>query len=154
MEGYRMHPKAKKQFLLVHAVILILCLLFPLYKWLTGEVFPALSGCLLHDLFFLYCPMCGGTRAFEAIFRFDFLGAFACNSLVVFLIAVFLILDGIALYRLLKGREQVWCVPVWLWVLLGVSLVAYGVLRNYLMIAHGIDPLGDLGFFWRAIANK
>lgn len=149
-----MHPKAKKQFLWVHACVLILILSFPLYRWLTGELLPSLGGCILHDLLFLYCPMCGGTRAVEALLHLDLIGALASNALVPILLAVFLIIDGIALGRLLRGKEKIYRIPVWLWIVLGVSLVLYGVLRNYLMIAHGWDPTGDLGFFWQAIAKK
>ena len=35
--------------------------------------------------------------------------------------------------------------------LVAVVLVAYFILRNLLMIFFGIDPTGDLGFFWDAM---
>ena len=149
-----MHPKAKKQFLLVHVGILLLVLLFPLYRYLATEVLDFASGCVLHDLLLLYCPMCGGTRAMQALLSFDLVGAFSYNALFIFLVAVFLVLDVIALIRLLRGKERIWCTPTWFWVSLTVLLIGYGVLRNYLMIAHGIDPVGDLGFFWNAITKK
>jgi hypothetical protein len=41
--------------------------------------------------------------------------------------------------------------PTWCWIAACVALVAYFILRNLLMIVFGIDPTGDLVYFWDAM---
>ena len=144
-----MHSGAKKQFLWLHAGLLAAALLFPLYVRLARSLSGlTASGCFLHDRLFLYCPLCGGTRAVEALLRLQFAEAFSYNPLVVVGIVIFLVLDVIALIRLFRGKENLYPIPGWAWVAGAVLLVCYGVLRNYLMIRHGYDPTGDLVRFW------
>ena len=61
-------------FLTLHGVVLLAALFMPLYikvaNWLGG----VFGGCILHR-FFIYCPLCGGTRAIAALTRFRFLEA-------------------------------------------------------------------------------
>lgn len=145
--------KAWQYYLLIHAGLLVLVLLFPLYRRVLALLPSAFGGCLVHDLFFLYCPLCGGTRAVSAILRLDFAAAFAHNALVVILILLILVLDLWVLIRLLRGNTARLRLPKRSWIVLLVILLAYAVLRNYLMIAHGIDPVGDLGAFWKVFKN-
>ena len=145
-----MNPKAKKQFLWIHAGLLAAAVVFPLYVRLARALsgFTA-SGCFLHDRLFLYCPLCGGTRAVEAMLQLQPGRAFSYNPLVVIGVCVLLALDVIALVRLLRGNENLYPIPGWAWITAAVVLVCYGVLRNYLMIRYGYDPTGDLVRFWK-----
>lgn len=145
------HKKSGKIYLLVHAGLLVLILLFPLYRLIASWMPASLTGCLIHDRFFLYCPLCGGTRAVSAILRLDFAAAFANNAFVVLLFFFALALDVWALIRLLRGHTNLLPLPSWVWIVLVVVMLSYAVLRNYLMISHGIDPVGDLGPIWKAL---
>lgn len=138
-------------FLLGHVAVILGVCLIPVYRLLIDLLPSHLSGCALHDYLFLYCPACGGTRAVEALLRLDLLAALRWNPYVTVSALVVLVLDGIAWVRYARGRTPLLRVPTWCWIALAASLVAYFVLRNYLMIAHGIDPTGDLGAFWAAV---
>ena len=137
-------------FLTLHGVALLAALFMPLYikvaNWLGG----VFGGCLMHR-FFIYCPLCGGTRAIAALTRFQFLEAWNYNALVVLLSAVVLGLDVWAWIRYLQKKEPLIILPRWSWITACVLLVAYFILRNVLMIFFGIDPTGDLVYFWDAI---
>ena len=132
-------------------LLLLLLLLFPLYRAVVSHLTPLVSGCVIHDRLFVYCPLCGGTRALTALLRFDLLAAFRFNFFVAFTAVLAVVLDLIALIRLLRGKERLLILPNWGWVALALFMIVYAVLRNYLMIAHGIDPVGDLGIFWNAL---
>ncbi len=145
-----MDRKARNRFLWIHALVLVAALSFPLYRWLIDAIPPIFTGCFLHDYLFLYCPMCGGTRALEELLRLHFFEAAKYNLFVVLLCLTVLVIDVRALVRLLRGEKRLYAVSGKAWVIFAVCLVLYFVLRNYLMIAHGLDPVGDLGAFWRA----
>ena len=140
------HP----QFLMLHAAALIGALILPLYmkvaSWLSG----IFGGCIMHR-FFIYCPMCGGTRAVAALVRFDFLAAWNYNAFVVLLAFVVLALDVWAWVRYAQKKEPLIVLPKWIWIVLAVALLIFFILRNVLMIFFGIDPTGDLVYFWDAI---
>ena len=53
-------------------------------KWITGQGFP----CLFHLLTGLYCPGCGGTRAFLALLRGDLSLSLSYHPLVAYMAAV------------------------------------------------------------------
>ena len=143
--------KAGKIYLLVHIALLAAMLVFPLYRAVAKSVSSVVMGCLIHDRLFLYCPLCGGTRAVSALLRLEIAEAFSYNAFVVLLVFFALVLDVWAFVRLWRGHSNLVPLAGWVWIVLAVLLILYGVLRNYLMIAHGIDPVGDLGIFWNAL---
>ncbi len=146
-----MNRKAAKQYVLLHVILAAAALLFPVYVRLAEGISAGLPTCFLHDFLFLYCPLCGGTRAVSALLRFDFPAALRYNAFVVALIAAALIYDAVALVRLLRGKERLWRVPGWLWIAAVAVMVVFGIVRNVLMIGWGIDPLGDLSIIWNRI---
>ena len=107
-----------------------------------------LSGCWVHDLLFLYCPLCGGTRAAGALARLDVLNAFRYNAAVVIFLLVLLIWDVVAFVRMLRGKTRWWSFPRGFWLFMVGLFVGYTILRNLLMIFWAIDPVGDLAAFW------
>lgn len=146
-----MNRKAMKNFLLIHAGLIAGAALFPLYLFFVEKMPDAFSGCLLHDFFFVYCPLCGGTRAVKALLRFRFAEAFRYNALVTLAVPALLALDVWALVRIFRGKEHALPMPRWSWIVATVLLVGYGILRNVLMIVWGMDPVGDLGRFWEVL---
>lgn len=141
----------RRIFLICHGVLLLGVILFPLYRYLTDLLPRFLTGCVIHDRLFLYCPVCGGTRAVEALLRLDLFSAFRLNAFVTVCALTALVLDGMAWARFVQKKSPLFRISPWFWVVMAVALVLYTVLRNLLMIVWGIDPTGDLGAFWRAI---
>ena len=135
-------------YLVIHAFLLVGVLLFPLYRTLADELTRYVPGCFVHDLCFLYCPLCGGTRAVAALLRLEFTEALRCNAFVVMAVLSVVVMDVVALVRLIRKKERLLPLPSWSWIPYVALLLLYAVLRNYLMIAHGYDPTGDLGFIW------
>ena len=137
-------------FLALHGAAILGALLLPLYmkvaSWLSG----IFGGCLMHR-FFIYCPLCGGTRAVAALIRLDLVAAWNYNALVVILAVIALGLDVWAWVRYFQKKEPLIILPKWSWIAFCTVLVAYFILRNALMIFFGIDPTGDLVYFWDAI---
>ena len=143
-----MNRKAAKHFLILHGIAAGAALLFPLYMWIAKLLSAVFPGCAMHDFLFLYCPLCGGTRAVSHLLHFEFVAAVRANAFVVFAAAVALVFYILAWVRLFKGRERLFRIPGWLWVGLVVLMFLFGVLRNVLMVKWGIDPLGDLAAVW------
>ena len=138
-----------KRYVWLHVGALAVAMLFPLYEWITSRLsLPFLRGCFLHDYLHVYCAFCGGTRSVGAFLRFDFAAMLQYNALVPLLLLALIAVDVIALMRLLRGEEKLFDLPRWCWIAGIVALIGYAILRNYLMIAHGYDPVGDLGAFW------
>ena len=133
-----------------HGAAILGVLLFPLYVKITSYLGGIFGDCLMHR-FFIYCPLCGGTRALAALLRFDLVTAWNCNAFVVILAFVAIGIDVWAWVRYFQKKEPLVILPNWTWIVFCASLVFYLILRNVLMIFFGIDPTGDLGFFWEAI---
>ena len=143
-----MNRESRNRFLRWQMILGLSIALFPVYRWLLSLVNAEKLGCFLHDRLFLYCPLCGGTRAVGELLRLNFVGALRANALVVLLIVCLLVADTVALVRLLRGHERLLPLPNRSWIFLLVLLLGFAVLRNWLMIAYGIDPTGDLGWIW------
>ena len=134
-----------------HAAAVVGCLLFPLYKMISSMIPRVFSGCFLHDYLWIYCPLCGGTRAVSALLAGKIVEAIACNALVVLAMIVGLALYVTAWCRLFLGKERLLYFPKGFWVTTVIVLAVFGILRNVLMIGFSIDPLGDLGWLWNHI---
>ncbi len=141
----------RRIFLICHGVILLGVALFPLYRYLTDRLPPLLTGCVIYDRLFLYCPVCGGTRAVEALLRFDLISALCLNAFVTVCIFTALVLDCMAWGRFVQKKSPLFRISPWFWIVMAGTLILYTVLRNLLMVVWGMDPTGDLGAFWRAI---
>lgn len=141
----KLNAKALKRLIILHGAMAALALLMLAYKWaseVSAKALFRLPYCLTHELFHLYCPLCGGTRAVAALLRLDIVSALRYNPLVVAFALGLVIYDAVALVRVFGGGGLPRVKINWLAVTLAV--VGYSALRNILMIAFGIDPLGEL----------
>ncbi len=141
---------ARRLFLIAHTILALGILLFPLYRWIMEQLPIGLSGCFLHDRFFLYCSVCGGTRAIEAMLSARPLEALGYNAYVTVAVLVALVLDVIAWIRFFKHERSLFRIHPAFWIVMAVLLIVYTILRNVLMIFCGIDPMNDLVRFWNA----
>lgn len=116
-----------KQQLLVLGLVAAFCVIYLIF----GGVFGIYIPCIFHEITHLYCPGCGTTRMLVAILTGDFYQAFRYNPLVFVLLpfAIIYLIDY--LISKVKGRNSLLArTPNWVWVLVIIVLVIYGVMRN------------------------
>lgn len=143
-----MKPNARfRAFLWVHFGLLAAALLFFGYAFFAKRFLPArFFHCLMHDVFRLYCPFCGGTRAARALAAFHVSEALALCPTVICLVPLVLLLDLRAFLILCRGSDRT-LLPRLAVTLLLAFLLAGTALRNVMML-YGHDPTGELAAFW------
>ncbi|QUO21582.1 DUF2752 domain-containing protein [Clostridiaceae bacterium Marseille-Q4143] len=100
--------------------------------------------CYIHAHYHLYCPGCGGTRAVMALLHGNLFQAIKYNALVVFFLMDILIgcLLRICLnnndnrYKYFR-RQRIYSTIIF------VGCVLWMAFRDYLLLVHGIDFIGD-----------
>ena len=108
-----------------------------------------LSGCPMHDLWHIYCPGCGGTRAMVALVRGQLLYSLACNPLSAYLAVGFVAFGVRSAVAIFRDEPRVLHLKAWyFWTLLVITVVFF-IVRNLLLVHFGIDYLGDLADYWR-----
>lgn len=85
--------------------------------------------CLFQLFTGYYCPGCGITRMFISIFKFEFVQAFHYNSLLFLLLPLVIVYFVIYWWRWIHNR-QMYEVPNFIWTLLLIIVILFGVLRN------------------------
>jgi len=110
--------------------VLLLALLIGYYFFnkYTGIYVP----CIIHKITGLKCPGCGITHLVFALLHLDFHEAFISNPLVFiyipFIIAYFIYFDYLYIYQ---KKDKIICkIPNWVWVILIIITLGYGVIRN------------------------
>lgn len=134
----------KKQwiiFLSVNLGILLLLGLFPLYeKYITP--LPS-NQCGSVVLFHLYCPGCGGTRAFKSLLSFDILSSLVFNPIVLILALGFLAYEiYMAVFLIKRTSRKIFFNEKIFWAFI-IFWAVYFVVRNILLVL-GIDIIGDI----------
>ncbi len=136
-----------KRYLWFHAAFLLFVAFFAVYAYVMITVFEnRVPHCFLHDVAHLYCPFCGGTRAFLACLRFDVHSALIFHPAVIAWGMLFLALDVRALVLIVKGERKP-LFPEWLLAFSVWYFGAFFALRNTLAL-FGVDPMGDIAPFW------
>lgn len=108
-----------------------------------------LNNCIAHDFFKIYCPGCGGTRAFLCLIQGNVKKALLYNPFLVYLSGIFgwyLGIEGIWLFQKIKGKRQrtkgfrlrTWMAGAGLFLFFGYCLI-----RNGAWMIFGIDWTGD-----------
>lgn len=134
----------KNDFILTNVLVGVIALIIFSYMVLQRLGLLPESPCLVHDLFHIYCFGCGGTRALFALLRGELLQSLYYNPAV--LLGIFLILHyeiGVCVTLIKKNGKRYYCNNLTLVILLAVVVIFYGVIRNYLLIACGVDVLQD-----------
>lgn len=109
--------------------------------------------CAIHDVFHIYCPGCGGTRAVYSLLRLRIWESFMEHPMVLFtalILADYYIGAIITLIR--KNGKRYYYLRVWFcYVALGLVIVNF-VVRNFLLICVHYDYMGDLIEYWMNIS--
>ncbi len=112
--------------------VLILCTAFPR----LAEALRWTRPCPFYTLTGLYCPGCGGQRAFKALLRGDMLASLYCHAAVLPTALYLLFYAGSqALNRLSRGRTKALCFKGWHLLALSGILVLQWLIKNILLKA-------------------
>ena len=137
-----------KQYIRYHVIFLLFAAAFSVYGFISIIVLKNQAyHCLMHDILHLYCPLCGGTRAFLSCLRFNLVGALWYNPAVMLAAFVFAVLDVRALVLILRGSRRM-LLPRWLLPVAVCYFAVFTALRNALAL-FGIDPVGDVAPYWQ-----
>jgi len=134
-----------RQFFLMNAGVVAVAAAFVLIAFLNLPIFD----CVSYRFFHLYCPLCGGTRAIFALLELDVIGALRYNSFIFYLAFAAIFYDVKVCVGAFHGRADAFAMPKWLIWLTAVLFALFLVGRNLMMIAWGVDPIGDLVGYWR-----
>lgn len=111
------HKKEMKLILLLISFLIIFLFL--------NKVFNFTIPCLFHEITNLYCPGCGITRMFLALFKLDFYQAFRYNPLVFILLIL-----SIVYFLVKKIGKLNFKLPNYIYYYLLFIVIIYGILRN------------------------
>ena len=93
----------------------------------------------------IYCPGCGGTRAFFALLRLDILASLKYNPSVIFGVAVFIYYDIRAFIAIKKDDIDYFSRNrYYLAIAFAVFAIVYFFVRNFLLLKYHIDLIGDV----------
>lgn len=143
----------KKRYLLLTGIFLLLVLLSFGYVYIApvlSDTYPVIFWeCVFKNFFHLYCPGCGGTHALYALLHLHPLESFLYHPLVIYIVffcCFFYIKIGVALKRH-HGETDVQ-IPVILFYIAFILVIAFFILRNVLLVRFGLDYPGELKAFW------
>lgn len=113
------------------------------YLWLVETRLPEGAGvCVFRMAAGFYCPGCGGTRAFQELFRADLPGAVYYHPAAVYGVGLYLTyFISQTLMRISKGK--LWGMklkPIYLYLMLGLMVINFMV-RNILLLFFDIPTL-------------
>lgn len=119
----------KKRLLKVFSVNIILLLLFLGYYYLNKYFYIGIP-CLFYKITNFKCPGCGVTRMLFSLLKLDFKSAFFYNP-VVFILLPFIIFSIIYQeYIYITKRKSKLNVPKYVYYVIIIVLVLFGILRN------------------------
>ena len=100
--------------------------------------------CLFHLLTGLYCPGCGGTRAVKYLLHGQILKSIQYHPLIFYTAAVIAVGVTSHYLAIFLNRSSLKMKNYDRYVYIGIGLIAVNwVLKNYMLIVHGIDLLSD-----------
>ena len=120
--------KRKKRIIIRDIVIIVLLVGYYFFNKYTGIYIP----CIFHEITGYKCPGCGITHLVFALLKLNFKEAFTSNPLVFiympFIIVYFVYYDYLYVYQ---KKDKIICkIPNWVWIILIIITLGYGVVRN------------------------
>ena len=121
----------KKRFWIV-ILSLIGMLIFSIGYYLFFKAFHIGLICPIYETLHYYCPGCGITRMIFSIFELNFYQAFRYNPLLFVYIPfiILILIDLLTAYVHDRKTKVVGKVPMFVWILVFVGTIAFGVIRN------------------------
>ena len=113
---------------LSNRVKIVIFLFLLLFYFFINKLFNFSIPCPFYYITHLYCPGCGITRMFFSILHLEFYQAFRYNPLVFILLILSIIYLKIKF--ILKKFNINIKIPEYIWYILLVIIIVYGILRN------------------------
>lgn len=144
--------KIEKIVFALMSVLLAFFLCFMVYYHVNDITFHNSDGsCGVKYLFHLYCPGCGGTRAFEYFLHGQFIRSFLYHPFIMYIAVYFLtyyipsFLKAIGLYK--KTMNYM----IYVYILCGLLavIIIHFIVRNLLLVYCGIDYIGECLPYWQ-----
>ncbi len=134
----------KKDFLYVNLSLGAIGLSMFLYMLLQKAGILPEMRCYIHDWLHIYCVGCGGTRAIFALLQGDILLSLYYNPAIVLggILIVYYEL-GFIITLIKKNGKRYYCTSLIPVVLFLVVVLAFSVVRNYLLFVYQVDMLRD-----------
>ena len=129
-------------FCIINGSLLLLPILFVLYNNFVRETIFA--ECFVLENLKLYCIGCGGTRAFEALCRFDILESIKYHPVVIYFAISLVVYEFVMIKSLIKKQERKVFFNLKVTIIFLIALVTYALVRNILLSFLGIDFLGNV----------
>ena len=142
----------KKTLLVFIFANLILLTVSALYAHIIAEAGGKdIVGCAMKRLFFIYCPGCGGSRSLLHLFRLDFISAFKLYPPMAVLLFFLIDIEVRALLSIVKDKPRYLAsFKLSSLLIIPAVLLLHFFIRNLLLVEFGIDPIGDLQFFYNS----
>lgn len=119
--------RSLKQQLLALGLAVAFCVIYLIFGDMLGVYVP----CIFRKITHLYCPGCGITRMLAAILTGDFYQALRYNPLICILLPLVIVYLVDYLINQARGQKSLLVrTPNWVWILMIVVLVIYGIMRN------------------------
>lgn len=119
----------KKRIINVIIVFTILLILGLLYAYLFENNIVKIP-CIFNKLTGKLCPGCGITRCIISILHGDFIKAYHYNRLVFILLPISFIYFIYWLYNYIIGNKNYYKIHNWVYILLTIITLAFGIIRN------------------------
>ena len=103
------------------------------------------ATCSFKDNYSLYCPACGMTRALKYALRFEFINSLKSNPMIFILLVNLIVTIALRIWRIKTSKKAYIAKDIMLINIITLIIwIAFGVIRNLLLVYCGIDFLGDL----------
>lgn len=146
MEKETLFKRKAAYLALLNLSLVLFGIAYTVYFNLT-EGTEAAPQCLFKEMYSLYCPGCGGSRALRAFLRLDFVSSFIYYPPITVGFLTVLYFDIRTLVALVKRDEGYFKISRYLYFLsIPASMILFFILRNILLLRLGYDPLGDIIF--------
>ena len=138
------------EFVLWNGLLAAVCILFTFFIHNIDKLPSVFARCPYYTVAHVYCPGCGGSRAFSALLRGEIFRSLICNPAVLAGALLILYYEVRSLLVIVTGNYGRYFGRVKHRLLIGyaIAILTYTALRNILLICFQIDLMGDLAPYW------
>lgn len=128
------------------SLIVLAALVLLVYHFRPFPFMQTMLPCMVHSIFGLYCPGCGGTRAITFLLEGQIVDSFLCHPLVLYTAVIggwFMFSQSVERVSRHKIKIAMRYKDIYLWLAL-IIVIANFVVKNALLIFWQIDLLKDM----------
>lgn len=133
-----------KDFIIINMVSLgAVLIVFGVMLFQRYDILPPFP-CGIHEMFHIYCPGCGGTRALFALLQGKLLQSLLCNPAI--LLGLMLVLyyeTGVIVTLIKRNGKHYYYQKGWLLYGYLMIVVLFTIIRNWLLLGFRYDMLKD-----------